>query len=202
MSDYAFAGQQPDEKVLLVLHRHWAPFMKDVARLAVMAASPVVILWGWLAMTDAALPSDSVAFGAVAIFFGLFYLFLLTLLYGFWLDYYLDVFVVTNKRVVDIEQNGLLSRTIAEQPLYRIQDVTSEVNGVFAHLFRYGNVYIQTAGEKERFFFEQVPNPELVVRTILSLTDSVMRDHNNPLMHEERNGQPRATGAGRSDQRA
>ncbi len=191
MTDYAFAGQQPDEKILLVLHRHWIPFMKDVVRLAVMAIVPAALLWGWTELSDSRLPVTSVGHGALVLFFALFYLFLLTLLYGFWLDYYLDVFIVTNKRVVDIEQSGLLSRTIAEQPLYRIQDVTSEVNGALAHLFRYGNVYIQTAGEKERFFFEQVPNPELVVRTILSLTDNVMRNHNTPLMHEERTGQPK-----------
>jgi uncharacterized membrane protein YdbT with pleckstrin-like domain len=97
------------------------------------------------------------------------------LLYGFWIDYYLDTFLVTNKRVVDIEHEGLFSRTVAEQPIDRIQDVTSEMRGIVAHVFRYGNIYIQTAGTQERFIFENVYNPEHVVKTILSLTDGIIK---------------------------
>lgn len=175
MIAYAFPGQQPDEKVLLVLHRHWAPFIKEIIRVLILALVPAMLLWGGLALSQTEIDRTSIVYASVILAGGLFYLFLGILLYGFWLDYYLDLFVVTNKRVVDIEQRGLLSRTVAEQPLNRIQDVTSEIEGLAAHVFKYGNVYIQTAGQKERFFFEQVPNPEIVVRTILSLTDSLIK---------------------------
>ena len=37
----------------------------------------------------------------------------------------------------------------------KIQDVTSQVQGVIPTLFRYGYVYVQTAGEKERFVFKK-----------------------------------------------
>jgi len=169
---YSFPGQQPDEKIVLVLHRHWLPFVGEVFRLTMLAAIPAVLLWAGLKLAERSIDQTGVGFAAIVFGFALYYLLLVTILYGFWLDYYLDVFVVTNKRLVDIEQRGLLSRTIAEQPLYRIQDVTSEVNGMLAHLFRYGNVYVQSAGEKVRFYFEQVSHPELVVRTILSMTDA------------------------------
>lgn len=187
ITTYSFPGQQADEKVLLVLHRHWAPFLKDVVRIFILAVIPALLLWGGLTLSETRPDTSSLGYAAMIIGMALFYLFLAILLYGFWLDYYLDVFVVTNKRVVDIEQRGLLSRTISEQPLYRIQDVTSEINGAMAHLFRYGNVYIQSAGQKERFFFEQVPNPEIAVRTILSLTEAEVRAHHDHPLNPEHN---------------
>lgn len=174
MKPFEFPGQQPDETVVLVLHRHWIPFLRDLLRIAMLAGLPPLLLWGGLKLAEAELDPSSPIFGIIIMAGMLFYLFLAILLYGFWLDYYLDVFVVTNRRVVDIEQRGLLSRTVAEQPLYRIQDVTSEINGAMAHIFHYGNVYIQTAGEKGRFFFQHVPNPENVVREILNMTEKMV----------------------------
>ncbi len=170
-----FPGQQPDEGTLLVLHRHWFPFVTEAARIFLLAILPLAILFGWGYLMHWEFNAGTLSYLLMVMLGGIYYLFLAILLYGFWLDYYLDVFVVTNKRVVDIEQDGLFDRTVAEQPIDRIQDVTSEMKGVMAHVFRFGNVYIQTAGTKERFIFENVENPELVVKTILSLTDDIIK---------------------------
>ncbi|MDP3985286.1 MAG: PH domain-containing protein, partial [bacterium] len=61
-------------------------------------------------------------------------------------DYYLDLWVVTNDRIVNIEQHGLFGRTVAELDLYKVQDVTSDVRGMISTFLNYGNVHIQTAG--------------------------------------------------------
>lgn len=170
-----FPGQQADETTLLVLHRHWFPFAQEAFRILVLIILPMVIWFGWTKLFNVSLDATSAWYVLVGMFGALYYLFLVILLYGFWLDYYLDSFIVTNKRVVDIEQEGLFNRTVSEQPVDRIQDVTSEMKGVLSHIFRYGNVYIQTAGEEERFIFENVEDPELVVKTILSLTDTIIK---------------------------
>ena len=44
--------------------------------------------------------------------------------------------IITNDRMVDMEQNGLLARTVAEADLYLIQDVTSEIKGLFGSIFK------------------------------------------------------------------
>lgn len=170
------------------MHRHPVPFIKEAMRIFIMALVPAALAWGWMVGLGWYPDSGSLGYAIIVMLGALYYIFLAILLYGFWLNYYLDMFIVTNKRVVDVEQRGLLSRTVSEQPLYRIQDVTSEVDGAMAHLFRYGNVYIQTAGEKERFIFEQIDNPELVVRTILSLTDNIVRTKTPSPATQERLG--------------
>lgn len=171
--DVDFPGHEPDEHVVLVLHRHWFMFIRSMFILIVIAALPLAILGLWSLVTNWQLAAGSLGYTMVVMGGTLFYLFLWILMFGYWLDYYLDIFIITDKRIVDVEQSGLFGRTVAEERLYRIQDVTSDAQGVVATTLRYGNVYIQTAGKTERFIFEQVPHPEIVARKILELTDKI-----------------------------
>ena len=72
--------------------------------------------------------------------------------------------------MVDIEQKSLFGRTVAEVDLYQIQDATSEVNGIFASMFNYGNVHVQTAGSIPNFILHNVPNPHVLRQQILDLS--------------------------------
>jgi hypothetical protein len=91
------------------------------------------------------------------------------ILFVVWIDYYLDVWIVTTKRIVNIEQVGLFNRQISELEHSKIQDVTSEVKGFLPTFFQYGYVYVQTAAEKARFTFKQIPDPVWVRNIIMQL---------------------------------
>lgn len=93
------------------------------------------------------------------------------------IDYWLDVFIVTDKRILDINQKGLFNRTVSELRLYRIQDVTAEVKGVLHTLLDYGEVHVQTAGEEERFHFEDIPHPNQLAKTILEWSEEDRKEH-------------------------
>ena len=90
---------------------------------------------------------------------------------------HLDVWTVTTDRVINREQNGLFNRVVSEMDLYRIQDVTAEQKGFFPTILHYGNVYIQSAGVKERFIFEQVPSPYRVAKIIQKLDERAKQEH-------------------------
>ncbi len=92
-------------------------------------------------------------------------------LFSAFLDYYLDLWIVTNDRIMNVEQHGLFGRTISELDLSNIQDVTSEIKGIIATVFNYGDVHIQTAAEEKRFVFEQIPNPHVVRQAILDMVE-------------------------------
>lgn len=87
------------------------------------------------------------------------------------MDYWLDIFIITEKRIIDIDQTGIFSRTVSELRLNRIQDVTAQVKGFWQSMFDYGDVYIQTAGEIERFHFENIPHPNHLAKEILELVE-------------------------------
>ncbi len=93
------------------------------------------------------------------------------------INYFLDLWIVTNDRIVSIDQQGLFSRTISELDLFRIQDVTSESHGVFATVFHYGKLTAQTAATKDFFIFENVQNPHHMREEIIRLADEDRKYH-------------------------
>lgn len=87
-----------------------------------------------------------------------------------------------------MEQNGLFSREVSELELEKIQDVTTEVLGIIPTFLDYGHVYIQTAGEKERFIFASVPAPYRIKDTIMNLQKQEEKEERRDLgklLHEE-----------------
>ena len=74
-------------------------------------------------------------------------------------DYYLDCWMITNERTIHTELKGLFNRTVSVIQHEQIQDVSVDIHGVFAVMFNYGDVHIQTAGKFREFVFKKIPNP-------------------------------------------
>lgn len=170
----SFPGKEPDEKVLLVLRRHWFVVFKRAAAFALGAFAPGVLLLAaaYLGHPFVVDSRDIVSVAAV-LALSTFELGVWVAFYMSWLDYELDVFIVTDRRVVNINQNGLFNRSISEQKLTRVQDVTAQVKGMLPTFLHFGTVFVQTAGEQEHFVFRNVANPEIVAKVILQQMDKV-----------------------------
>lgn len=164
-----FLELEKGEKIILSLRRHWLIFIKTILFHLILLGIPVALYF-------IALPLNW--FNNLAIFFQSFillfasayYLTICALFFSAWTNYQLDTWFVTNHRIIDINQNGLFHRLISWQRLERIQDVASETKGFWGTFFHFGYVYIQTAGEKARFIFAQIPYPEEVAREINLMT--------------------------------
>jgi uncharacterized membrane protein YdbT with pleckstrin-like domain len=94
-------------------------------------------------------------------------------------------------RIVHIDQRGIFNRTIAELNINKIEDVTSEVKGLGATVFDFGKVFVQTAGTRERFEFENIPKPASVERLILDLYSKFVKKNPEVLREEENPSAPR-----------
>lgn len=155
--DYHFSNLRKDEHILRIIHRHWFDiFVQYLPVLGVL----LLILLSFLAMPFIFGTYTSEA--SVPIFFFLQTFILIILwIYCFllWTDYYLDIWVITTDRVINIEQRGLFVRHISELQFSQIQDITTEVGGFFPTILNYGDVFAQTAAEETRFAFHNVPNP-------------------------------------------
>ncbi len=166
----------PEEKLVYFLRRHPITLLSVILGYILLIAGPFLLLGYFRGFQPELLANPS--FQALLIFGGsAFFLFAWLFLFQLFLDYYLDSWIVTNRRILNIEQNGLFGRTVSELRLYRIQDVTAIVNGFVKTLFNFGEVEIQTAGERERFMFEEIPNPNEVAKTILELSEHDRADH-------------------------
>lgn len=96
------------------------------------------------------------------------------LLHIFWIalfvvliDFSLDFWVLTDARVIAVEQKGLFSQSVGEFELSKIQDVMVEVNGMIATMLNYGTVRVSTAGEHQDFEMHYVYNPNAMRDAIL-----------------------------------
>jgi hypothetical protein len=164
---YHFRDQHPDERILLVVHRHWfhiaLQFLLITLAVALILGSFVFITWYY--------PTILTALGAPFLYFMQTTFFIFVWFYAFfvWVDYYLDVWIITNERIVNIEQKGFFNRDISELEFSNIQDVTTEVTGFINTMLNFGDVYVQTAAERERFVFEQVPDPYGIKGLIMQL---------------------------------
>ena len=111
-------------------------------------------------------------YAAIIVVGGNIYLLSLWLFFcGTIVDAYLDTWIVTNERIINIEQNGLFSRTISQNNLDRIQDITVERTGVWATLFGFGTLTVETAGDHEQMAFSVLPHADNVARDIMTLVE-------------------------------
>lgn len=82
----------------------------------------------------------------------------------FW---YFNVYILTNERIIDFDFRGILHKQTSFAKLNQIQDVTPKMIGFFSTFFNFGDIYIQTAGERQEFEFAKVPRPDEVANRIL-----------------------------------
>jgi hypothetical protein len=166
-NQFHFKGQKPNEGILMVVHRHWF----DILSQFVIIFAMLLLFFGSFTFVPLFLPSFNEILGANLLYFiqNSFLTFTWMLFFVIWIDYYFDVWIVTNERIVNIEQRGLFSRGVSELELENIQDITVEVLGIIPTFLNYGDLYIQTAAEKERFVFHNVPDPYAIKDLIMNL---------------------------------
>jgi hypothetical protein len=174
-----FPGQHEEEQVILFLRRHWFIFLM---RILFILFSIVVLVTIYIFFNTVNSNFKESDFYNLLLFGeSLAVLFLWNFFFILWLDYYLDAWIVTNERIINIEQRGFFMRNISELKLTKIQDVTSEIIGIFPTLLDYGNIYVQTAGEKERFTFYQIPHPNQVKNIIVQLQEKEEKEEEREL---------------------
>ncbi len=169
LSSYRIPNQLPDEKVIKIVRKDLFIMFKRIVAFLLMLGTLVGFVVIMFTLYPAVNESEfypAIVLGASAYFLYIWLFFFFT-----FIDYYLDTWIITDERIINIEQEGFFSRTISEERLFRIQDVTSEVKGVLPTMFGYGDVFIQTAGEKNRFNFEQVPDPDGIRDIIIRLAE-------------------------------
>ncbi len=85
------------------------------------------------------------------------------------LNWYFNVGIITNKRVVDIDFYAVLYKEITNAQLGKIEDVTIKSGGFIQSLFDYGSVFMQTAGTEVNIEFVDIPHPSDTVQLINKL---------------------------------
>ena len=167
--------QKSYEKVIFVLHRHPLTFLPTLALFFVLLIIPVAVYYLIINSFPDILTTNYYAL--LILLASIYYLSTTLFFYVHFIDYYLDMWIVTNDRIVDIEQHGLFNRVITELDLFRIQDVTTNVQGFFATIFRYGDVIVKTASNNTNIIFYKVANPNHIREQLIHLAEQDRKYH-------------------------
>lgn len=167
-----FPGQREKEEIAFTLRKHPITLIPVALTLVFMALLPFAfyvffapyVLRGLLYR-----PYSNIFFLLTAIYCGFIWIFA----FMEWLDYYLDILIITNKRIMNVKQMGLFHRVVSELELERIQDITSFVDGPVQTFFDFGSLEIQTASEENKIEPKDIPHPVRVRRKIMELCEAL-----------------------------
>jgi hypothetical protein len=139
---------KPDEEVIAVIHEDVVPHVPWIVFLFIWIVAPFFFLFPLFRQG----PIGIVIFFALTLsglVVGLRRLF----------SWQHSVFIITDHRVVDVEQRGLFDRTYSEALYGDIEDVTFRVKGIVPTIFRYGTLRVKTAGNAADLEIRRVREP-------------------------------------------
>lgn len=158
----------PDEHVLLEVRKHWIVFVSEAAGHIVAAFLPF-ILYTIFVHVSSSQYQINLGGNILLFFYSVWLLILWVSFFVQWTKYYLDVWYVTEKRIIDVNQTRLFDRTMSNLRFDKIQDITVEVNGLLATFLDIGSIEVQTAAEDSGdFIIKRAAHPEQVRSFIFS----------------------------------
>ena len=145
-----FKWQDPDEVVVISQHRHNAILIRILVFPCFVL---LVALLGWTYWYRQSGSTLSLIAGGLLSLIPLLFIAYLTA------DHRDDAYIVTNKRVVRRERLPFVREMRAEAPLRTIQDIQELQEGLLAQVFNFGDLIIETAGERGHVAFREIPDP-------------------------------------------
>jgi uncharacterized membrane protein YdbT with pleckstrin-like domain len=156
-----FETQEKEEKIVLLLRRHWITNAGWILTGILMIFAPAICR---VVPLIAFLPDR---FKIIVLV--IWYLLVLAFIFENFLIWFFNVYIITDERIVDVDFYSLAYRRISDAQIERIQDITYRTGGFLKSVFDYGDIFIQTAGGKAELEFESVPKPDKVVRVLNQL---------------------------------
>jgi len=154
----------PDEKIIIEIRKHFFYFYMNTVGIVIVSIVPLIVYYLFI---DLILLSNPGAINIFLVFvYAILLMFLWIVIFITWTNYYMDVWIITDKRVVDFDLKSLFCRDIASVPLDKIVDVKVVISGFLEHMLKIGSIYIQTAGTDKEFEIRGIAEPEHM-RTIL-----------------------------------
>lgn len=115
---------------------------------------------------------DSLVFGVLLIFSLLVIFFLIAKIYAS------NKLTISAVDVRQMTRDALFSTKSSVLGLANIEDVTVVRKGVFAHIFNYGTLNIETAGEQVNFQFIYCPQPEKHKQLLMQARQKYLEEAN------------------------
>ncbi|MES2014503.1 MAG: hypothetical protein V4437_01670 [Patescibacteria group bacterium] len=164
------------ERVIAIVRHHWFVLFREVFGLVILFILPFFLIPITFSIAVQGGNIPPVPGGVVIFFASLWTLIVWNLLFARWTNYYYDIWVITNWRILDVDQQGFFNRKVATLlTLDHIEDIETEVNGIINSLLNFGSIQVQTAAAHIEFHIDDIPNPTETERVIRSAQEEKIR---------------------------
>lgn len=171
-----FPGQRSNEEIVTILKKHWLLISSFIIR------GIACLVLGLLLLSVPNVASYLAHSTVLALIYTLWMIFWSSYIIYYVMNWQNDRFIVTNQRIVEIDQQGAFSRKIVEIELSRIQDIHHEINGFWASISNIGNLHISSGGQKD-MVMEGMARPAEIQEMLTQLISELIED--KPMTAEE-----------------
>ena len=166
------------EEILSTVRKHWFIITVELVGVVFISLLPIFLLVG-----AATLPITPEISSFISEYTGLTTMIicswlLINLMLGFtiWTGYYLDLWIITDRRIIVIDQIRFFNRKVSSFRLERLQDIKVTIKGLIPTLLNFGTVRAQTAGANESNFASGgMPDPREIQSTIQRSMDARLK---------------------------
>jgi uncharacterized membrane protein YdbT with pleckstrin-like domain len=163
--DNPLGVMQPGEKVICEIKRHPIGLVGVYATSGITLAATLSI--AILAPTYVTFLTPQQRLGVVlASILGMVIILIFTYV-GLFL-YSANRIIVTSDSITEVVQSGLFDRHVQQLSLANLEDVAAQQEGILQTLLGYGDLIVESAGERSHFTFSYCPNPNEYARKIIA----------------------------------
>lgn len=161
------------------LRKHWIVYLQDIF-LHTFGCLIFLICAYYLASRGSfsSFVGEETVYGSMILI--MFVLIFWTSFFYAWTKEYFDVWFITNKHIIAINQRQMFDREESFMELNRIQDVFFEREGFLATMLGYGRLRVQSAGTEQEFVIENVRDVETKAHVIMNLRDAAKASSPQP----------------------
>ncbi|MDB5170697.1 MAG: hypothetical protein JWO35_391 [Candidatus Saccharibacteria bacterium] len=156
---------QPGERVIFEIKRHPIGLIFSYAISGAMIIATAVLAF---IVAPGVAPNSREAVTAIAtVIFLVVTLFAIAFVFIANKVYWGNSWVLTSDSITQVTQSGLFNRQSSQLSLENLEDVTAKQHGILTHIFNYGTIKAETAGEHSKFVFTYCSNPNYYAQQIL-----------------------------------
>ncbi len=148
-----------NEKLKKIVYKHWIVLFWHLLKISAIVALPIFAScqfgFCWQGLWGPSVFWSLIFIGAI-------------FAVRYWIIWRKDILVITNQRIIDINQKNLFDKEVAEINFHKVRDVIYQVKGMLATVFDFGRVELHLVGGSI-LALERVPNPRKIQELLIKL---------------------------------
>lgn len=177
---------ESNEAVLAVVRKHWFIITAELLGILALILLPILLLSALSLLSDLVPNTLNLSnYSSLVTFVSAAWV-LSCVLTAFmtWTHYYLDLWIITDRRIIVIDQIHFFNRKVSSFRLERLQDIKVTINGIIPTFLNFGTILAQTASDAESNFMSTgLPDPRGLQSTIQKATDTRLQTLSGTVNH-------------------